>query len=97
MPTYVSLANFTEQGVKDYAQTADRAEGTRQTARELGGEVRHTFWTLGPYDVVLVADFPDDEAATAFALAISSRGFIRTTSMRAFNDDEIRGVIGKVG
>jgi uncharacterized protein with GYD domain len=97
MPTYVSLASFTEQGVKEHAQTADRAEDTRQTARQLGGEVRHTYWTLGHYDVVLVADFPDDEAATAFALAISSRGFLRTTTMRAFDDDEIRGVIGKLG
>jgi uncharacterized protein with GYD domain len=97
MPTYVSLANFTEQGVKEYAQTADRAEGTRQTARELGGEVRDTYWTLGPYDVVLVAEFPDDETATAFALAVSSRGFVRTTTMRAFNDEEVRGVIGKQG
>lgn len=97
MPTYVSLANFTEQGLKEYAQTADRAEDTRQTARRLGGEIQHTYWTLGAYDVVLVAEFPDDETATAFALAVSSRGFIRTASMRAFDDDEIRGVIGKVG
>lgn len=97
MPTYVSLVNWTEQGVKEYAETANRAEDAKQAATGLGGQLRHLYWTLGPYDIVLVADFPDDETATAFALAVSSRGFVRTTSMRAFDADEIRGVIGKLG
>jgi uncharacterized protein with GYD domain len=97
MSTYVSLANFTERGVAEYAKTTDRAEDTRQLARGLGGEVQETYWTMGPYDVVLVADFPDDESATAFALALSSRGFLRTTTMRAFNGNELRGVVSKVG
>lgn len=97
MGTYISLVNWTEQGVSHFKDTAKRAEQARETARNMGGEMVDIYWTIGPYDIVVVSRFPDDETATAYLLALSSQGNIRTTSMRAFNDDEIRRVIGKVG
>jgi uncharacterized protein with GYD domain len=97
MPTYVNLLNWTEQGVRDFQKTTDRNAEARRTASEMGGKIKDSYWTLGPFDLVLVSEFPDDETATAFALAVSSRGSARTTSMRAFDIDEVRSIIGKVG
>jgi hypothetical protein len=48
-----------------------------------------------PYDVVSIADFPDDETATAFLLQAGSLGNVRTTTLRAFNSDEISAIISK--
>ena len=75
----------------------DRVEAGRQAAEGLGGSFIGTYWTVGPYDVVVMAEFPDEEAATAFALAVGSQGNVRTTTLRAFDADEMRAIIGRVG
>jgi uncharacterized protein with GYD domain len=65
MPTYISLTSFTEQGIKNFRDTVRRAEDARGLIQQHGGQLRQIFWTLGHYDLVTVADFPDDETATA--------------------------------
>ena len=95
MPTYISLINWTEQGIKSYDDTLDRAQATGEAATSQGGSLRDVYYTIGPYDIVTVADFPDDESATAFLLKLGSQGNIRTTTMRAFSRDEMSRVIEK--
>ena len=95
MPTYISLLSWTEDGVKTYKDTLERAQAAGDVAAALGGTLKDIYWTLGPYDVVSVAEFPDDETATAFLLKLGSQGSIRTTTMRAFNRDEMAGVLEK--
>jgi uncharacterized protein with GYD domain len=58
MPTYVSLVNWTEQGVKTFRDTVRRGEDYRGLVEKSGGQVRQLLWTLGEYDVVVVTDFP---------------------------------------
>jgi len=95
MPTYVSLINWTEKGVAGFKDTLDRAEAGKQLAGKFGGSLKEIYWTLGPHDIVAVSEAPDDESATAFALALSSQGNVRTTTMRAFSADDMKGIIAK--
>jgi len=44
-----------------------------------------------------VTEFPDDESATAFALALGAAGNIRTTTMRAFGAAEMSSIIARIG
>jgi uncharacterized protein with GYD domain len=97
MAKYVSLVSWTEQGVREFRNTVDRAEAVEQLARKMGGSMPLLLWTLGAYDLVVITDFPDDETATAFALAVSSQGNVRTATLRAFDKEEMRRVLGKVG
>jgi uncharacterized protein with GYD domain len=97
MPTYITLINWTDQGVKNYKDTVDRYEAARQTLGQTGASFKDAYWTLGPYDIVGILDAPDDESAMAALLAVGSQGNIRTTTMRAFSADETRGVIGRGG
>jgi uncharacterized protein with GYD domain len=93
MPTYISLINWTEQGIKNFKDTVERGEAATEAATALGGSIRDVYWTIGSYDIVVVADFPEDESATAFLLKLGSMGNVRTTTMRAFNQDEIGRVL----
>jgi uncharacterized protein with GYD domain len=95
MPTYISLINWTEKGIGQFSDTVDRAEAGKQLAAKLGGSLKEIYWTIGPYDIVAISEAPDDESATAFALALGSQGNVRTTTMRAFSGDEMRGIIAK--
>ena len=94
MAKYVSLLNWTEQGVKSYRETVARADAARKVAADMGGSLE-VLWTLGTYDVVAISEFPDDETATAFLLKVGSLGHVRTTTLRAFDADEIERVISK--
>jgi uncharacterized protein with GYD domain len=97
MATYILLINWTDAGVKAVSETVDRYEAARGQFEQLGVTLREIYWTVGPYDIVGVADAPDDETATAAALALNSQGNVRTTTLRAFDPNEMRGIIGRIG
>jgi uncharacterized protein with GYD domain len=95
MPTYVTLINWTDQGVKNYKDTVDRYEAAQQAMSQGGVSFKEIYWTVGPYDLVGIVEAPDDETATAALLSVGGQGNIRTTTLRAFNAAEMRGVIEK--
>jgi uncharacterized protein with GYD domain len=97
MPTYISLTNFTEQGIKNFRDTVRRAEDARGLIEKHGGQLRQIFWTLGEYDLVTVTDFPDDETATAVLLQLGAGGNIRTKTMKAFDAEQMSAIIQRTG
>ena len=97
MPTYVSLLHWTDQGIKNFKDTTSRAADFTKLVESSGGRVRELLWTAGEYDLVSVADFPDDETGTACLLQLGSLGNIRSNTMRAFSTDEMTTILGKTG
>ena len=97
MTTYVSLINWTEQGIKNFRDTTQRADEFSKLVQNSGGRVRELLWTVGEYDLVCVADFPDDEAGVAALLRVGSLGNIRSNTLRAFGADEMAGIIDRTG
>jgi uncharacterized protein with GYD domain len=95
MPTYISLINYTDQGIRTVKDTLGRSDAAQQLASSMGGSLNAIYWTLGSYDLVAVSEAPDDETATAFALALGSQGNVRTTTLRAFDADAMRGILAK--
>jgi uncharacterized protein with GYD domain len=97
MTTYVSLINWTEQGITNFRDTTQRAEDFTKLVESSGGTVRELLWTVGEYDIVSIADFPDDETAVAALLQVGSAGNIRSNTLRAFDADQMRGIIRRAG
>ncbi|HEX9066236.1 MAG TPA: GYD domain-containing protein [Streptosporangiaceae bacterium] len=95
MKTYVSLISWTDQGIRDFRDTTDRAEAFTKLVENGGGKVRELVWTVGEYDMVCVADFPDEEAGVAALLVVSSLGNVRSTTLRAFSAEEMSGIIAR--
>jgi uncharacterized protein with GYD domain len=97
MPTYVALVNWTDEGIRNVRQTVERADGVTKLAEKYGGRVERLYWTLGPYDLVGIIEAPDDESASAFALEISSAGSTRTTTLRAYDRQEMSSIVERLG
>jgi uncharacterized protein with GYD domain len=95
MARFVSLLNWTDQGAKTAADTVNRAEAAKKVASDMGGSLE-IYWTMGQYDMVAITEFADDETAVAFLAKVSSLGNIRSQTMRAFDADSVRGIIGKI-
>jgi uncharacterized protein with GYD domain len=96
MAHYVLLSNFTDQGVKAVKDTVKRAEAFRQMAEKSGVTVQALFWTLGQYDVVVVAEAPDDNTATALSLSVASLGNVHTQTLKAFDAEEMKKILTKM-
>jgi uncharacterized protein with GYD domain len=96
MATFIALGNFTEQGIRSVKETTKRADAVREAASRYGVTMKQIYWTLGSYDIVTVVEAPNEEAVTAFALAVGSAGNIRTQTLRAFSKEEMNGILGKL-
>jgi len=96
MITYVVLAKFTDQGVKNAKDSPKRAEAFRQMAKTFGVTVKDIFWTQGRYDIVTVVEAPDELSATALNLSLGALGNIRTESLRAFSSAEMMTIVAKM-
>jgi uncharacterized protein with GYD domain len=96
MPTYVVLLNFTDEGIRTVKETIQRADGAVERAQQQGGSLQ-VYWTVGSYDLVGILEAPDDETATAFLLDVGTRGAVRTTTLRAYDRDQMSGIIQRLG
>lgn len=96
MPMYVSLLQFTDQGIRAVRETTKRAEAAQALASKLGVKSMEVLWTLGPYDLVLVGEAPDDETMTAFALSLATLGNVKTQTLRAYRAKEVDAILAKM-
>ena len=96
MATYIALSRFTDQGIRSVKDTTKRAAAVQEAAARFGARLTQIYWTLGHYDLVTIIEASDEQAATAFALSIASAGNIRMETLRAFNRDEMGGILGKL-
>ena len=96
MATYIVLATFTDQGIKNVKQTVERADAFKQMATKAGATVKDMYWTLGSRDIVAICEAPDDEAVTTLSLSVASRGNVRSETLRAFSLSEMQKIIGKM-
>jgi uncharacterized protein with GYD domain len=93
MPAYVSLFNWTEQGIKNAKATTDRAKAAKALWEKSGGRFIGIWWTHGQYDGVIIHEAPDVETATRLLILLAQAGNIRTTTLPAFSEDEMEAIL----
>jgi uncharacterized protein with GYD domain len=49
--------------------------------------------TLGAYDAVLIVDMPNNDKLASFGLKLGSLGNMRSTTLKAFPEDDYRRII----
>lgn len=95
MATFVTLVNFTDQGIRNVKESPERFEAFKAAGEKLGVKVTSALYTVGQYDLVIVVDGEED-AATALLLKVGSLGNVRTQTMRGFSVDQMRKIIGRM-
>src|SRR5205809_5216680 len=96
MAMYISLIQFTDQGICNIKDTVKRGDAAIAEAEKMGMKIIEEFWTMGAYDVVVMFDAPDDETVSAFLLKIGSMGNVRGQTLRAFRKEEMEGILAKI-
>jgi uncharacterized protein with GYD domain len=52
---------------------------------------------MGHYDTVAIIEAPDDETITAMILELTAEGNVRTSTLRAFDHDQMQAIIQRTG
>ncbi len=97
MPTYLSLLNWTEQGIKNVKDSPKRLDAVKKSLKEMGGELKAFYMLQGAYDAALISELPNDEALAKLLLKVGASGNVRTTTMRAYPEAEYRKIMGALG
>ena len=96
MPTYISMLRYTQQGIASVKSAPERMDAAKEAYRKAGGELKAIYLTLGQYDLVVVAEMPNDDAVARMALALGAQGNIRSETMRAFTETEFKKLVGSL-
>jgi uncharacterized protein with GYD domain len=96
MPTYVMLANWTDQGVRAIDESPRRVEAARKNLQEMGGRFLSLFMTMGDYDLIITYDAPDDAVSARFTLLLGKLGNVRTKTLKAFPEEAYRQIINSL-
>ena len=96
MVTFISLLGWTDQGIRTVKQTTARAEAFKAMAQKVGVTVKDIYWTVGPYDLVIVMEAPDEETLSSVLLSVGALGNVRTQTLRGFSAEEMNRIITKM-
>ena len=94
MTSYIELMNWTDMGVKNIKDSPGRLDAARAAGKKMGVDLKSFYMTAGAYDMVVVAEAPDDATMAKFNLTLAMGGNVRTTTLKAFPEDQYRKIIG---
>lgn len=95
MATFITLLNFTDQGIRNVKDSPDRFNAFQTMAEKAGVKVKGVYYTVGHYDIVVIVE-GTDEAVTAALLKVGSLGNVRTETLRGYSVDEMKTILGKM-
>lgn len=96
MIRFLTLWNWTEQGIAKVEGTVERAEKFVQDADKSGVRVKEFLWLAGEYDGMILHEAADEATALATIAGLARRGNIRTRTLRAFDASEMRPLLAKL-
>jgi len=96
MSLYVTLYKFTDQGIRNVKDSPKRLDTAIKAAEKVGIKILGAYYTLGEYDLMIVSEATNEQAAVAYTLGINSLGNVKSTTMRAFAPAEFSEIIKKM-
>lgn len=97
MPTYILLGSWTEQGVRNAKDSPKRLDAAKKLLKDMGGDVRAFYLTMGEYDMAAIYEAPDDAVAARFSIQLAMQGSLRARTLKAFPEAAFREIIHSLG
>ncbi len=91
MPKYMIQASYVGEGLKGLLKEGGtkRRETVAQVIEGMGGILESFYYAFGDYDVVGVAEMPDNVSSVAFSLMINASGVINAKTTVLLTPEEI--------
>lgn len=97
MAKYMFRTNYTQSGLKGLLAEGGtgREAALRQTVESVGGSLEGFYYAYGDCDLYLIADVPDEAAATALALNIAAAGALTVQTTVLLSAKDIDAAVAK--
>ena len=91
MPKYMIQASYVGEGLKGLLKEGGtkRKETVAQVIESMGGTLESFYYAFGDYDVVGVAEMPDNVSSVAFSMMINASGAINAKTTVLLSPEEI--------
>lgn len=91
MAKYMVTGSYTVDGVKGVLKEGGtgRRNAVESAIKAMGGRLEAYYFAFGEYDVVTIADVPDNVTAAALSMGIAATGTVRTTTTVLLTPEEI--------
>ena len=96
MTTYILLANWTDQGIRNIGESPARLDAAKKALADMSGALRAFYLCMGDCDMVLIIEAPDDAVAARFTLQLGRLGNVRTRTRKAFPEAAYREIIASL-
>ncbi len=93
MATFIILGNYTAQGMAAIKESPARVDAAREQLAAIGVTLKDFYLTMGEYDMVVVAEAPDNATVAKALIALGAQGNISSTTMAALTEDEFKALI----
>lgn len=94
MAHFISLWQFTEQGIRTVKDSAKRSETFKNSIEKAGGKLVSTYYTLGQYDGVSIVETSDDATIMSSLLSYESQqGSSTTMTLKAFTAEQTATIL----
>lgn len=97
MARFMLVGKYTAEGLaatRKEGLTA-RTKAVKRAVESLGGKFVGQYWTTGPDDALVIADFPDATGAIAIATTAKSAGVAEVSIVRLFDGPEFDAIAVK--
>jgi uncharacterized protein with GYD domain len=91
MPKFLFEASYTQAGVKGVqsAGGTSRRDAIARMTEGMGGKLEAFYFAFGDADAYVIVDVPDNQAATAVALAVNSAGGATVKTVVLLTPEEV--------
>jgi len=91
MPKYMIQASYVGEGLKGLLNEGGtkRRETVAKAIEGMGGTLESFYYAYGDYDVVGIADMPDNVSSVAFSLMVNASGVIKAKTTVLLTPEEI--------
>jgi len=98
MPKYMVQASYVGDGLKGLIKEggSNRRETVKKVIEAMGGKLESFYYAFGDYDVIGIADMPDNVSSVAFSLMINASGVVSGKTIVLLTPEEIDQATKKV-
>jgi uncharacterized protein with GYD domain len=91
MPKYLIQASYVGEGLKGLLKEggSGRRAAVETVVKGMGGTLESFYYAFGQDDVFGIVDFPDNETAAAFALAVNASGVVKARTTVLMTPEEV--------
>ena len=96
MQRYIILIKYTDKGMKNIKDLPRRIQAAHRKVDEAGGKFLEWNLTMGTYDSVAIIELPDDQTVAGTLLGAGRAGYIETTTLKAFPENQLEKIVAKI-